>query len=436
MKNLRSSPIRLISFFLVFCLTAGGVYAELTRIGAAGAVRGSVKATAPEPQAVGRVLESGKAIFLNDHVITDAQGKLQVMLLDETVFSLGPNSDMVLDEFVYDPNSGAGKVTASVTKGIFRLVTGKVAAKKPENMAVKLPTGTMGIRGTIAFGIVGPAQTVVGLVGPGPKTNGVDRPGAVVVSWKGDPVTIERPGDVTVFSDKQPPSPPAPATPEIKNQVNSSVGTSAPKSDQASGTAGTAGGATPAGGGTESGSVSKQGGQETQTAQGSLVETQSTTQLSTTLTNTGTNAQQTVTSAVPVVSNIPNWEDITRDIPSGTAYYSSSGLFTQTAGSCGQSCTGSWNYFVNVNFGAKTMTPGYNLSAGFISDSGESNIPFGSLTGPSKFNVSGFNSTANFNFQNANGKTANQLVGTATYSDFSGNKGSGVPLTSTCSGCP
>src|ERR1700720_257293 len=105
--------------------------APLSRIGAAGAVRGSVKAVAPNVS-VGRVIESGKALFLNDHVTTDAAGHLQVLLLDETVFTLGPDADMTLDEFVYDPKTSAGKVTAQVSKGAFRFVTGKVARAHPE----------------------------------------------------------------------------------------------------------------------------------------------------------------------------------------------------------------------------------------------------------------------------------------------------------------
>ena len=47
-----------------------------------------------------------------NHVTTKADSRLQVMLLDETVFTVGPESDMVLDEFVYDPSTNAGKITA------------------------------------------------------------------------------------------------------------------------------------------------------------------------------------------------------------------------------------------------------------------------------------------------------------------------------------
>lgn len=103
----------------------------LTKIGTAAAVAGAVRAVSEG--AVGRVVSSGKPLFLNDHVTTDAAGRLQVLLLDETIFTLGPNSDMVLDDFVYDPKTSAGKITATIAKGAFRFVTGKVAQRDPRS---------------------------------------------------------------------------------------------------------------------------------------------------------------------------------------------------------------------------------------------------------------------------------------------------------------
>src|SRR5581483_7297571 len=97
------------------------------------------------------IIGSGQPLYLNDAVTTDAQGRLQVLLLDETVFTIGPNSSMVLDSFVYDPN-GSSKLSARILKGVFRFVTGKIAKKRPSDMEVKMPVGVIGIRGTIVAG--------------------------------------------------------------------------------------------------------------------------------------------------------------------------------------------------------------------------------------------------------------------------------------------
>lgn len=61
---------------------------------------------------------------------------------------MGPNSDMVMDEFVFDPATNLGKILAEVTKGVFRFVTGKMRPEKPGDMKVKGPFADNGIRGT------------------------------------------------------------------------------------------------------------------------------------------------------------------------------------------------------------------------------------------------------------------------------------------------
>jgi len=116
------------------------------RMGAAADVRGTVYWLTGD----GRQLPvtAGSPVYTGEHVITGANSRLQLLLLDETAFTMGPNSDMVLDEFVYDSNTNSEKIAASVSKGIFRWVTGKAARKDPANMKVKLPVGIIGIRGT------------------------------------------------------------------------------------------------------------------------------------------------------------------------------------------------------------------------------------------------------------------------------------------------
>jgi hypothetical protein len=87
-------------------------------------------------------------IDIGTRVTTGSTGHLQILLLDETVFTIGPNSDIVIDEFVYDPNLSIRVISARVLKGIFRWVTGKVTHKDPAKMKVSLPVAAIGIRGT------------------------------------------------------------------------------------------------------------------------------------------------------------------------------------------------------------------------------------------------------------------------------------------------
>jgi hypothetical protein len=70
-------------------------------------------------------------------------------LPDNTTFTVGPNSDLVIDKFVYDPDKSPEKIMATMTKGVFRWVTGnKAVYKEPGQMKVNLPVVAVGIRGT------------------------------------------------------------------------------------------------------------------------------------------------------------------------------------------------------------------------------------------------------------------------------------------------
>ena len=170
------------------------------RAGVAAAVRGEVKLVAVQGvREVGKDVASGDPIFLGDQVTTGAEGRLQIMLADETVFTIGPNAAMVIDTFVYDPATSAGKVTASVLKGTFRFVTGKVAKREPSDMEVKLPVGSIGVRGTSVAGETDGTRATIVLLGPGPETSTGERVGRILVTGVGTTgaattVEIVRPG--------------------------------------------------------------------------------------------------------------------------------------------------------------------------------------------------------------------------------------------------
>ena len=65
---------------------------------------------------------------MGDKIETGADGEVQVLLLDQTVFTLGPLSGITVDEFVYDPESAKNK--SGTMKGILRAVSSKVAQKE------------------------------------------------------------------------------------------------------------------------------------------------------------------------------------------------------------------------------------------------------------------------------------------------------------------
>jgi len=178
-----SSPVLFAQMSLGVSV-APGISQDLARVGVVAAAGGKVELTTPGQ--IGRVAQSGQAIFMGDEVKTDASGHLQILLLDETVFTIGPNSTITIDQFVYDPKSQKGEIRASIAQGVFRYVSGKIAAKNPDSVKVKLPTASIGFRGTIVGGSVGAnGQGLAALLGPGNNNDAGAQNGSFTISGTG-----------------------------------------------------------------------------------------------------------------------------------------------------------------------------------------------------------------------------------------------------------
>jgi len=130
-------------------------------------------------------IESGALISPGDRLVTGPESGLQVVLSDESVFTVGADSEFVLEQFDYDPETAAGKVKAGVPKGVFKLVTGRVGAANPGNVEVEMPSTTLVVRGTIAAGRAGEGADTGILLGPGARRLSADRQGAIGLVPKG-----------------------------------------------------------------------------------------------------------------------------------------------------------------------------------------------------------------------------------------------------------
>ncbi len=197
-----------------------------TKAGVAAAVRGPVQQISfRTPQArVGRDLAGGQEIFLGDRIVTGPGGGLQILLLDGTTFSIGPNSSMVIDEFVFDPATGAGKLTASVARGTLRVISGRLARQDREAIRVRLPTATVGVRGTMAVFAGGPNGFFIGLFGIG-ADNSVGRPQSYLfVHGNGGGIGIYRTGFGCTVTPANPVCNPQPVGPEFLSTLLGQIG--------------------------------------------------------------------------------------------------------------------------------------------------------------------------------------------------------------------
>ena len=154
-------------------------------------------------------------VMLNEEVRTAAASQLQILLLDRTTFTVGANARVAVDRFVYNPATNSRSTGVSVAKGAFRFMSGRNLRRPTGPVSVRTPVATIGVRGTIFEGVVGEEaieiaerEAAVGkkvkakkeeaslivLRGPGPRTQGDTRPGAVDVTVGASTVTLDRPG--------------------------------------------------------------------------------------------------------------------------------------------------------------------------------------------------------------------------------------------------
>ena len=122
-----------------------------------------------DPQAIGKIttadgtvtvqrldqtieLNQGDFIYLND-IIESNTSAVGIAFADETTMSVDPNSTMVIDDFVYDPEDPTtGSMNANVLEGNFSFVSGQIAKVGADAMKVTTPVLTIGVRGTQVAG--------------------------------------------------------------------------------------------------------------------------------------------------------------------------------------------------------------------------------------------------------------------------------------------
>ncbi len=152
-------------------------------------------------------------VFHDELIITEATGQAQMLFLDESALTIGPNSEVVLDEYVYDPEQKTGRLVLNATKGVFRLVGGRISKKTP--VVLNTPTATIGIRGGISIISVAAngATDATFLFGQ-----------AMSVTSGGVTKQALRPGyTISVAAPDAAPSDPAPTTPETLNAALGSL---------------------------------------------------------------------------------------------------------------------------------------------------------------------------------------------------------------------
>jgi len=91
--------------------------------------------------------ELGLDVMFRDAIET-GRGRLKINFLDDTKLSLTEHSEVVIDEYIFDPNPSNSKMSMRFVAGTARFATGQLGLVPKENITINTPTATIGVRGT------------------------------------------------------------------------------------------------------------------------------------------------------------------------------------------------------------------------------------------------------------------------------------------------
>ena len=172
---------------------------EKQLVGIVGAINGTVKTET-------RTLKAGDKIYLNETIYASENSGTQILLLDQSTFTIGSESEVVMDTFIYDPETSDGKIVASVKQGSLKVISGLISKKNPDSLTVEVPEGTLGSRGTEFQTNVSKGKTDTLLIGPGKNNTLGLRPGAVLVGNNLGQTLLDKPFSVASMAQGKAPS--------------------------------------------------------------------------------------------------------------------------------------------------------------------------------------------------------------------------------------
>lgn len=156
-----------------------------------------------------RQLQVGDRVFQNERIQTASDGRAQILFLDETSITVGPNSSVVLDTFVYDPDRGRHSVLIEATQGVLRFVSGSGDSR---SFQIRTPVATVGVRGTVLDILVAPDGATTVLV--------VEGAADLRAIGSGRVEALDRIGFASTVATRQSvPTPPAPPSEAVRNRL-------------------------------------------------------------------------------------------------------------------------------------------------------------------------------------------------------------------------
>ena len=141
--------------------------------------------------------------------VKTGNGKVGILFVDDTRVDVTQHSKLIIDEFVYDPNTKKGKLNLSAKLGTIKYASGQIAKTSRQDIIITTPTATIGVRGTdfsMTIDELG-GSTIILL--PSCDVNGNCLVGEISVESAAGQVILNQAFQATqVFVPENPPTPP------------------------------------------------------------------------------------------------------------------------------------------------------------------------------------------------------------------------------------
>ena len=143
--------------FLAIAAVLLALPATSQQVGVTSSSAGEPRGTPPAQNE--RILRVGIDIQASERVRTGVNDRAHLVFLDGSALTVGVDSDLVIDRFVYDPNTKVGDIAMTATQGAFRFVGGAIS--KQHEVVVHTPSADIGVRGGIALWTIAPSRSLL-----------------------------------------------------------------------------------------------------------------------------------------------------------------------------------------------------------------------------------------------------------------------------------
>ena len=161
--------------------------------------------------------------------VKTGNGKVGILFIDDTRVDVTQHSKLIIDEFVYDPNTKKGKLNLSAKLGTIKYASGQIAKTSRQDIIITTPTATIGVRGTDFSMTIDELGSSTIILLPSCDVNGNCLVGEISVESAAGQVILNQAFQATqVFVPENPPTPPVTLDLEI-DMINNMLIIAKPK---------------------------------------------------------------------------------------------------------------------------------------------------------------------------------------------------------------